>query len=64
MSPPEPRLTRITVHLDLTDDGLAPLHAANALLHLITALRSDGIDADTTLHVPGQGTLTTNTHDR
>ena len=64
MSAPEHGRTRVTVHLDLTDDGLVPIHAADALLHLITALRSDGIDADATLHVPGQGTLTTSTHDR
>ena len=55
---------RVTVHLDLNDDGLVHIHAANALLHLITALQADSIDADATLHIPGRGTLTTSTRDQ
>lgn len=52
---------RVTITLDLDDDGLAHIHAADALLHLIQWFQHDAITVDATLHIPSQGTLTTAT---
>ncbi len=54
---PGPGQRRVSLTLDLDDDGLVHIHAADALLHLIRWLEHDSIQADATLHIPGQGTL-------
>jgi len=54
---PRPDQRRVTLTLDLEDDGLVHIHAADALLHLIRWLEHDSIPADATLHIHGQGTL-------
>lgn len=52
---------RVTLTLDLDDDGLTPIHAADALLHLIGWFQHDGIEVDATLHIPGKGNLAATT---
>jgi len=54
---PGPDQRRVTLTLDLDDDGLVHVHAADALLHLISWLEHDNIRADATLHIHGQGIL-------
>ena len=61
MNPPDEHHRRVTLTLDLDDDGLAHIHAADALLHLIRWFEHDAIPVDATLHIPGQGTLSTST---
>ncbi len=54
---------RVTLTLDLDDDGLTHIHAAEALLDLIRSFEHDGIPVDATLHISGQGRLAATTRD-
>ena len=65
MNAPSEAHRRVTLTLDLDDDGLANIHAADALLHLMSWFEHDGIHVDANLHIPGRGTLaaTTRQHD-
>lgn len=61
MNPPDEHHRRVTLTLDLHDDGLAHIHAADALLHLIGWFEHEGIHLDANLHIPGRGHLAATT---
>ncbi len=55
MNTPDEQHRRVTLTLDLQDDGLAHIHAADALLHLIGWFEHEGIHLDANLHIPSRG---------
>ncbi len=57
MNAPAEEHRRVTLTLDLDYDGLAYIHAADALLHLIGWFEHEGIHLDANLHIPGRGNL-------
>ncbi len=61
MNLPDEHHRRVTLTLDLDDDGLAHIHAANALLHLMRWFEHDAIRVNANLHIPGRGDLAATT---
>ncbi len=61
MNAPAEEHRRVTLTLDLDDDGLAHIHAADALLQLIGWFEHEGIHLDANLHIPGRGNLAATT---